>query len=80
MSTTKRPYARLKRAAPKSEGVDISQWIMTSAADPDNDEDNEGSQEGEVAEWVDVLAMAGRMRTGERLAFIREELLPAGVW
>lgn len=75
MSTTKRPFARLKRAAPASEGVDIQQWIMSSSADNSDDEE---SEENRLAEWPDVLAMAGRMRKSERLRFVKEELLTAG--
>ncbi|KAF9019240.1 ARM repeat-containing protein [Hymenopellis radicata] len=75
MSTTKRPYARLKRAAPTSEGVDIQQWILASSAN--NSDDDDESEQNRLADWPDVLAMAGRMRMSERLRFIKEELLTA---
>ncbi len=75
MSTTKRPFARLKKAAPASEGVDIQQWILGSSA---NDSDDDESEQNRLADWSDVLAMAGRMRISERLRFIKEELLTAG--
>lgn len=77
MPTTKRPFARLKRVAPASEGVDIQQWIMASSADNSEDDDFE---ENRLAEWPDVLAMVGRMRKGEQLRFTREELLTAGAF